>query len=193
MTLADKNNPAVLAFLLKNYEKESRLRMKWINDHQEQIRKAATFSGEVKNYTPDEVNKSLMVAGMATTPRDHVVAARHRFQAPVKDFMQAQVGTTKPLEPTMFPVKNEAKVLLSESSKDYLKARNKLGPEDKFNFIESGNWKYGWKLGDSELKMRGPVHGRECHMKHMMENRVGPQPDPDYYVSPDNYSMFCDS
>lgn len=186
-------NPRVLNFLTENYEKESRLRLKYAKDHEVQLRKAATFRGEIKNYTPDIVNKSVMVAGMTMITKDHAEAARHRLIAPVKDYLRAQVGTVKPTEPPMLPIKYEEKVLLRESSKQYLKARRKMGPEDKFNFVECVNWTYGWKLGDSEMKLRGPTHGRVCHMMHILDNHVGPQPDPEYYASPDASCMYCES
>lgn len=193
MPLLDITDPKITNFLIENYEKESNLRIKWVNRHEEQIRKAATFRDDPKNYNSNDVNKYLMAAGMATITRDHAVAARHRFVAPVKDYLRAQVGTSKASDPPMLPVQDKEKEILYDSRKEYLKTRSKKAPEDKFNFVDCDSWKYGWKLGDSELKMRGPAYGVVCHMMHTLQSSVGPAPDPDYYTSPDATRMFCDS
>lgn len=193
MPLVDITDPRVINFLIENYEKESQLRQKWIHRHEEQLHKAATFSGEPKNYTCDDVNKYLMVAGLATITRDHVEAARHRLIAPAKDYLRAQVSAAKSSEPPMMPVLAKETDILRESRKEYLKTRNKQAPEDKFNFVECDSWKYGWKLAQSKLKMRGPAYGTVCHMMHTLQSRVGAMPDPTYYSSPDATRTFCES
>lgn len=193
MPLVDITDPRVTNFLIENYEKESLLRLKWVNRHEKQLQTAATFSREPKNHTKDDVNKYLMIAGMATITRDHVEAARHRFIAPEKDYLRAQVSTTKTSKLPMMPVQAQEKDILRESRKEYLKVRRNKAPEDKFNFVECESWKYGWKLVESEIKMRGPAHGTVCHMMHTLQSRVGLTPDPIHYASPDATRTFCES
>ncbi|XP_047521701.1 uncharacterized protein LOC125060720 [Pieris napi] len=85
MPLLDINNPAVIIFLLENYEKENRLRLNWIHKHREQIQQAATLSREPTNYFETDVIAHDMIGGMATITRDHVVAGYNRKKVPIRD------------------------------------------------------------------------------------------------------------
>lgn len=191
MPVLDVNDPKILNFLVESYEKESRLRMKWVQLHAGDIEKAALLTREAKNYTTEDIAKSLMEAGMAATTRDHINAARHKYTAPVPDYLHAKVGATKDSEAPMKPVAREVKDSLREGRLEYLKKRSSLKPEDKYSFAESTNWLYGWKLDESVLRMSGPVHGKVNHVVRALSGRVGPQRDPDHYNSPDDGETLC--
>lgn len=85
MPLLDITNPAIIKFLVENYEKESRLRINWITKHEEKIKKAATITGEPKNYDETDVIAHKMIGGMATITRDHKVAGYNRRKIPLRD------------------------------------------------------------------------------------------------------------
>ncbi|XP_028166646.1 uncharacterized protein LOC114357298 [Ostrinia furnacalis] len=193
MPVLDVSNPKVINFLLENYEKESRLRMKWIQLHAGNFAKAATFTREERNYTKEDITKTVIEAGMIATTRDHITAARHRTTAPIPDYLLAKVGATdKEVIGSMKPVAREVKDTLQESTFEYLKKRSKLKPEDKYNFTECSNWMYGWQLAESEIRMSGPAHGQVHHLLRNLRSRVGPQRDPDHYGAPDiGHTLFA--
>lgn len=85
MPLLDITNPAVIIFLIENYEKENRLRLNWIHKHRKQIQQAATLDREPTNYFESDVIAQSMIAGLATTKRDHVVAGNNRRKVPLRD------------------------------------------------------------------------------------------------------------
>lgn len=186
MPSLDVSNPRVINFLLENYEKESIIRMRWVRLHGDKIEQAATFTKEQKNYTPLDISKSTIEAGLAAVTRDHVTGARNRMTAPLAD--DDLVKTKKDVKKSeilMKPVSPDVKSILLESSKQYLKKRSLLKPDEKYNFVECSSWKHGWKMGESCLKMRGSEYGKVNHVMHNLRSRVGPQKDPDHYKSPD--------
>lgn len=85
MPLLDITNPAVIIFLIENYEKENRLRLNWIHKHWEKIQQAATLTREPTNYYETDVFAHNMVGGLATITRDHVVAGHNRRKTPLRD------------------------------------------------------------------------------------------------------------
>ncbi|XP_014360084.2 uncharacterized protein LOC106712146 [Papilio machaon] len=85
MPLLDITNPAVIIFLIENYEKENRLRLNWIHKHREQIQQAATLNREPTNYYETDVIAHNMIVGMATTTRDHIVSGYNRRKTPLRD------------------------------------------------------------------------------------------------------------
>lgn len=191
MPLMDVSNPKVINFLIENYEKESRLRAKWFNLHKEKIEKCATLKVDTKNYTHSDIAEATMISGMEAITRDHVSAVVHRFRKPVPDYLLAKVETVRKIQPPMIAATSSEKDILKESRKSYLNMRNKRGPDDKYLYMESENWKYGWKLNESELKLRGPEHGKINHLLHSLVSRVGPQPDPVHYALPDTGYECC--
>ncbi|KAG6444964.1 hypothetical protein O3G_MSEX003601 [Manduca sexta] len=194
MPLLDITDPKIIRFLAESYEKESRLRMRWVQRNSKDIEKCATFKSDVKNYKETDITKATIIAGINATIRDHAISMQHRLRIPVPDYLSAKT-VIKPSEPSsnriMLPVKDEVKHILLESRNEYLKTRAREAPGDKYYFMESTNWKYGWKLNESEMKMRGPMHGRVYHTMQNLKCRVGPQPDPQHYSSPYVYSHPC--
>ncbi|CAK1555828.1 unnamed protein product [Leptosia nina] len=85
MPLMDINNPAIIIFLIENYEKENRLRLNWINKHRAKIQQAATLAREPTNYFETDVIAHNIIGGMATITRDHVVAGYNRRKVPIRD------------------------------------------------------------------------------------------------------------
>lgn len=194
MPALDVSNPKVINFLLENYEKESKIRMKWVKLHAGNFEKAATFTREEKSYTLEDINKYVVEAGMAATTRDYKSSARNRTTLPVPDYEYVKIKVPeKEPELVMKPPTSDEKIILRESSEEYLKRRNLLKPEDKYSFIECSSWKYGWKLSDSMLKTSGPKHGKVNHLLRNLRSHVGPQKDPDHYKSPDPGLKVYDS
>ncbi|XP_045774496.1 uncharacterized protein LOC123873615 [Maniola jurtina] len=85
MPLLDITNPAVIIFLIENYEKENRLRLNWIHKNWEQIQQAATLTREPTNYFETDVIAHGMVEGLPTITRDHIVAGNNRRKVPIRD------------------------------------------------------------------------------------------------------------
>ncbi|CAG5020679.1 unnamed protein product [Parnassius apollo] len=85
MPLIDITNPAVIIFLIENYEKENRLRLNWIHKHREKIQQAATLNREPTNYFETDVIAHTMIEGLATTTRDHIVAGSNRRKKGLRD------------------------------------------------------------------------------------------------------------
>ncbi|XP_072944982.1 uncharacterized protein [Epargyreus clarus] len=85
MPLVDITNPAIIKFLIENYEKENRLRLNWIHKHKSQIQEAATLTREPTNYFEHDVIAHNMIGGMATITRDHIVAGYNRRKTPIRD------------------------------------------------------------------------------------------------------------
>ncbi|KOB71869.1 Uncharacterized protein OBRU01_13041 [Operophtera brumata] len=81
----DITNPAVIIFLKESYEKESRLRLNWINNNRAKIQEAATLQRAPTNYFESDVISYSMKEGMPTIIRDHVVAGFNRKKIPIRD------------------------------------------------------------------------------------------------------------
>lgn len=169
MPLLDITNPKIINFLLENYETETKIRMRWLDLHKDQLQEYATFKSESNGYSTGDVNKASIISGMTVISRDHILSKVHRKKTPVQQTVSAtftiKEEDTREIIKTMMPVKKSIKKLLLESKKDYLKERNEISPEDKYYFMESTNWNYGWKLNDSELKMRGCLYGKVSHLQ----------------------------
>ncbi|XP_060803702.1 uncharacterized protein LOC132902487 [Amyelois transitella] len=85
MPLIDFTNPDVIKFLVENYEKTARLRMKWNSLYGDKLQEAATLHREEKGYTTYDVFKQNMIDGMAAISRDHVTAGHNRRKVPLRD------------------------------------------------------------------------------------------------------------
>lgn len=84
MPLIDITRPDVIKFLVENYDKVARLRMRWNNLYGEKLLKAATITDE-KGYYDTDVYEAAMVCGMPAITRDHVTAASIRRKRPIRD------------------------------------------------------------------------------------------------------------
>lgn len=85
MPLIDITNPDIIKFLIENYDKTTRLRMKWNRLHSDKLKEAATLHREEKGYHELDVLEECMVGGMATIARDHKVAGMNRRCKPIRD------------------------------------------------------------------------------------------------------------
>ncbi|XP_038222611.1 uncharacterized protein LOC119840170 [Zerene cesonia] len=146
MPLIDITNPAIIIFLIENYEKENRLRLNWIHKHRAQIQQAATLTREPTNYFETDVIAHNMIGGMDTITRDHVVAGYNRKKVPIRDgtfipgvknlrhghsIVDVGLGNTKDdprlarpdsdlsTDPIMRPVDPEIKEILYKSKPDF--------------------------------------------------------------------------
>lgn len=85
MPLMDITNPYIIKFLVENYEKTAKMRMKWNNIHREKLNKAANLQREEKGYNQLYVLKVEMESGMLAITRDNKSNARNRRPKPVCD------------------------------------------------------------------------------------------------------------
>ncbi|XP_026750094.2 uncharacterized protein LOC113510758 [Galleria mellonella] len=85
MPLIDITNPDIIKFLIENYDKTARLRMKWNHIHGEKMKEAASLTREEKGYYETDVLKQTMVAGMAIITRDNTVASSNRKLRVIRD------------------------------------------------------------------------------------------------------------
>lgn len=91
MPLIDITNPDIIKFLVENYDKTARLRMKWNNLNADKLKLAATLTREEKGYCENDVLKANMSGGMPAISRDHIVAGYNRRRTPIRD------GSVRPL------------------------------------------------------------------------------------------------
>ncbi|XP_047536004.1 uncharacterized protein LOC125070255 [Vanessa atalanta] len=70
------------------------------------------------------------------------------------------------------------------AAQQYLKARNKKSPEDKFYFRLTTNWDYGWQQKQSRLKPRDVNRGRCAILRDTFYRKSNLAPDPPHYSSP---------
>ncbi|XP_052743444.1 uncharacterized protein LOC112046529 [Bicyclus anynana] len=209
MPLIDITNPAIIIFLIENYEKENRLRLNWIHKNWERIQQAATLTREPTNYFETDVIAHSMINGLQTITRDHIVAKNNRRKTPIRDGTYIpgikdlqkghsiiDVGLGDPKEdprllnhtandPIMRPVDPELNSIIYKPKPEfgrlqYLAKRNKILPEKKYYFAECTTFEHGWRLQDSALRQK-PTHGRCWHLTRALRSRVGPQPDPPHY------------
>ncbi|KAI5637839.1 hypothetical protein NE865_09494 [Phthorimaea operculella] len=78
MPYNDLTEPEAIRVLIGNHEKESKLRARWNNLHENLVNRAATFKRVEKGYTETDVAKVYIEAGLAATTRDHIEAGRNR-------------------------------------------------------------------------------------------------------------------
>ncbi|KOB68176.1 Uncharacterized protein OBRU01_18705 [Operophtera brumata] len=81
----DISNPAVIIFFKESYEKESRLRLNWINNNRAKIQEAATLLRAPTNYFESDVIAYSINEGLPTIIRDHVVAGLNRRKVAIRD------------------------------------------------------------------------------------------------------------
>lgn len=184
--MASRNftDATLIPFICENIEKERWLRMHWVNKHKEGLERASTLTREPTDYTELDIQETIIVAGMPTITRDHLVAARNRRTVPIKDINLVKLDKEKAPDQSMMPVPEEVTdVLYNRSRKDYLKIRHLVPPDKKYNYIECTNWKHGWKFDESKIKLRGPEYGTLYHGLRVRE--LGPQADPRHYCDCD--------
>ncbi|KAJ8718476.1 hypothetical protein PYW08_002713 [Mythimna loreyi] len=85
MPLMDISNPYIIKFLVENYDKTARLRMRWNKLHREKLIKAATLQREEKGYSELDVMKTALEAGMPAASRDYTSGSRNRRLKPISD------------------------------------------------------------------------------------------------------------
>ncbi|XP_013140878.1 PREDICTED: uncharacterized protein LOC106105173 [Papilio polytes] len=214
MPFLDVHNPAVIRFLIDCYEKETLYRLNWVEKHRERIEKAATLQREPTNYCQTDVLAHIASSGMAMTTRDFIASGYNRMKCRdpytnvhrLKDLRHghsiADVGLGDPKEdprlvrsddelasdPIMRPVDPDVNKIIYKPTPEYgrklyLHTREKLWPEKKYYFPECSNWDYGWRTMDSSMHQPS-LYGIVEHLNRAQRSRVGPQPDPAYYKSP---------
>ncbi|XP_032518959.2 uncharacterized protein LOC116771262 [Danaus plexippus] len=215
MPLVDITNPAVIIFLIENYEKENRLRLNWIHKHWDQIQQAATLTREPTNYFETDVISHNMVGGLATITRDHVVAGYNRRKTPLRDgtFIPGikdlryghsliDVGLaegddprlTRPntdlsIDPVMRPVEPEVAEIIykpkPEFGKDTYLAKRAKVSPEKKYYFAECSNNQYGWRLKDSELRQKPLHGRCWHLTKALRSRVGPKPDPPHYKPSD--------
>ncbi|KAG7312321.1 hypothetical protein JYU34_001802 [Plutella xylostella] len=108
---------------------------------------------------------------------------------PNEDPRLSRPDTDTSPDPIMRPVDPETTEIIHKSRPEfgrevYLKERARIWPENRYYFPECTSFDYGWRMKDSAPPEVYPF-GRTAVMKQDMESRVGPQPDPPHYQSPE--------
>lgn len=85
MPLIDITNPDVIKFLVENYDKTTRLRMKWNRLNAEKLKQAATLYRAEKGYHELGIVRDTMTAGMPTIERDHIISRTNRRRKAIRD------------------------------------------------------------------------------------------------------------
>lgn len=85
MPLIDITKPEVIKFLAENYEKTSRLRMRWNNIYGQKLKSTAEFHKAPKNKFESDILKEEMAVGMLATTRNHISSTRNRKTKPKSD------------------------------------------------------------------------------------------------------------
>ncbi|XP_039759137.1 uncharacterized protein LOC120633094 [Pararge aegeria] len=70
------------------------------------------------------------------------------------------------------------------AAEQYLKARNKKAPEEKFYFRLLTSWDYGWQQKKSRLRGRDVNHGRCAILRDTFYRKNNLGPDPRHYSIP---------
>ncbi|KAJ2949738.1 hypothetical protein O0L34_g15670 [Tuta absoluta] len=85
MSHKDMTKPEVINFLIENYEKTARLRMRWNEENKEKLKLTATFRGPEKGYKEQSTARLLIETGMKALIRDHVSTIPNRMHTPYRD------------------------------------------------------------------------------------------------------------
>ncbi|XP_013193513.1 uncharacterized protein LOC106137258 [Amyelois transitella] len=70
------------------------------------------------------------------------------------------------------------------AAEQYLKARYKKAPEDKFYFRLATSWDYGWQQKQSRLRARDVNRGRCAILRDTFYRKNNLAPDPRHYAQP---------
>ncbi|XP_045777175.1 uncharacterized protein LOC123875408 [Maniola jurtina] len=70
------------------------------------------------------------------------------------------------------------------AAEQYLKARYKKAPEDKFFFRVTTSWDYGWQQKQSRLRARDVNRGRRAILRDTFYRKNNLAPDPRHYCNP---------
>lgn len=171
-------DPHLIQYLTENYENEKWLRMHWVEQHMEELNRAAILDRELTNYTPTDIKKAVIAACMPSLSKFAVLGAAFKRTAPIKDSRLVKVGDIKECEPTMKPITDKQRAALFKSKKEYLKLRYKVPPHKRYNYIETVNMGYGWNL-EERFKLQLPEYGKVMKLQRI--KAIGPQPDPIHY------------
>ncbi|PZC78155.1 hypothetical protein B5X24_HaOG202550 [Helicoverpa armigera] len=81
----DFSNPAVIILLKEAYDREKRLRAKWISKNREKLEKAVTLNREPTNYFEEDVAKQNMIGVLPSITLGHIAARENRKKTPLRD------------------------------------------------------------------------------------------------------------
>lgn len=85
MPLLDYSDPKVIRLVVNKIERESLIRVKWLNKNREKIEKAVVFNREFKNYYDTDVLKEEIRLIMPAITRDNINAGYNRRKTPIRD------------------------------------------------------------------------------------------------------------
>lgn len=67
--ISDMNNSETIKFLIENYDKSARIRMRWNQSYEKSVKEAATLQREETGYIDTDVYRACMTGVMAATAR----------------------------------------------------------------------------------------------------------------------------
>ncbi|KAI8434215.1 hypothetical protein MSG28_012320 [Choristoneura fumiferana] len=189
----DFSNPSTLKFMTENFEKETEKRVAWFIANQDKIQKAVqSREKSSSNLTPALIRKVEIENSLVSLVNHLQASTVNRRKKAIRDGRVLGLAAIKRSsfepEPVMKPIDENVSCILRTSlpvggRREYLKVRNRVKPEDRYNFCETSSSVYGWRLRDSKT-VPGTKFGRTYTYHRGVRSRSGPQPDPSHYNEP---------
>ncbi|XP_072418162.1 protein SPMIP1-like [Chiloscyllium punctatum] len=159
-------------FWKENITKEDLLRLCWLRDHQKGLNKTP---GRQKELKKSFVRPHIDLQKQKSTEQEEKTSVTEGDTEEPKT--EEKVATVSYSD--MRPVTPEVQALLYDGfSKEekgryqYLKARTKKGPSEKYNHAITSSWEYGWKLED-DAEYKKPAFGRSAMVETAFYRRNG--------------------
>ncbi|XP_028166627.1 uncharacterized protein LOC114357289 [Ostrinia furnacalis] len=198
----DYSKPSIIKFLKENYEQEKDQRVGWFLANKETLIKHATLTEKHKGYRVDDIRRAPIEICMPVVTVDHKTSAVNRrkkvpIDGPVLGVDKSKSITTNQLvpsrNPVMLPVEPTVSKILYEElpvggRSQYLNARKRKIPDEKYYFCETSTNVISWQWKDSAFHRQPPKYGRRAVMMREC-SRSGPQPDPKHYKQPDREDL----
>lgn len=166
MPLVDITNPENINFFVENYEKTTRLRLKWNSLYSDKLKQAAHLTRAETGYEELGIVRDKMIATMPTITRDHVIARTNRRRRAIRDAIYVP-GIADLRKGHSIP-----EVELGDPKEDprLVRSGTDLSNEPKMRPIDPKQKEIVYK----EI----PVYGREVYLKS--RNKI--HPEKKYYL-----------
>lgn len=184
----DFTKPGTIKFLKEKYEHEKDQRVGWFLANKEKLIREATLTDKNKGYSAEDIRRAPLEIFMPVLSGLYKVSAENRrkkvpVDGPVigiaKDMSITPSPLMKPVEPSVSSILYEQPP--KGGRRQYLNARKRKIPDEKYYFCETSANDIGWQWKESALPRRPPKYGRHEIILHEAP-RSGPQPDPKHYM-----------
>ncbi|KAL3280049.1 hypothetical protein HHI36_017556 [Cryptolaemus montrouzieri] len=171
-------------------EKENHLRLKWFTRNEERLNEIA--NAPLIRTVPEEVKEDMRLGRIArfqNVDRKNVKKLDH--QKPYEQLDPRVTNVMQPIDPKI------KKLLYAGTQKDgrrnYLNARVKVIPENRYYFPETSSFEYGWKMWNASRTIPKSRYGRIEVIKEFYR-RAGVARDPEWHKEPTKLSpTICGS